>query len=99
MKTDRLPFQKIVFVCTHSRSGETACSNPERGLNAGMLILEKLREAAHERGLKGKVRVCKSGCFDLCARGPNVLIVDPQDEPILLMEVQAEDVPQIVEKL
>jgi len=27
-----------------------------------------------KRGLKGKVRALKSGCMDLCEKGPNVMV-------------------------
>jgi len=48
-----------------------------------------------ERNLKGKVRVVRSGCLDVCAFGPNMII---WPEGLWYMKVTKEDVPQISEK-
>ena len=70
MEQKPLPFQKIVFVCVNNRdNGEPACA--ARGSKA---IQEKLKQISKDRGLKGKVRVSQSGCMDLCAQGPNVMV-------------------------
>jgi predicted metal-binding protein len=69
-----LPFETMVFVCTHQRApGErVACGNLGRD---GLAILEKLRSRVNEKGLSGKVRVCKAGCMDRCEQGPNALVI------------------------
>jgi len=65
-----LPFQKILFVCVNNReNGEPACA--ARGAKQ---IQERLKQIAKDRGLKGRVRVSQSGCMDLCAKGPNVMV-------------------------
>ncbi|MBK8576027.1 MAG: (2Fe-2S) ferredoxin domain-containing protein [Elusimicrobia bacterium] len=68
-----LPFETMVFVCTHQRApGErTACANAGR---EGQEIVERLRKMVLDKGLAGKVRICKSGCMDRCEEGPNVVV-------------------------
>jgi (2Fe-2S) ferredoxin len=73
MEKSPLPFETMVFVCTHQRApGErVACANPGR---EGLVILEGLRKLVQEKGLAGKVRICKTGCMDRCEDGPNVVV-------------------------
>ena len=56
--------------------------------------MEELKKVAKERNLKGKLRVAKSGCMDLCAFGPNLMI---WPEGIWYMKVTKEDSPRIVD--
>jgi (2Fe-2S) ferredoxin len=44
--------------------------------------------------LKGKLRVARSGCMDLCAFGPNMMI---WPEGLWYMKVTKQDIPQIVQ--
>lgn len=89
-----VPFRKTVFVCVNARDGgRVACGNPGRG---GVELCEALKAAAKAAGLKGKVRVAKSGCLDLCEQGPNAFVY-PGGE--WLSGVTAADVPEIVKKL
>lgn len=80
----------MVFVCVNAeeKDGRPAC-----GLRGSPQILEALKEEVKKRGLKGKVRALKSGCMDLCEKGPNVMTfpdgqlhsaVTPDDLPPLL---------------
>ena len=73
MRSEKVPFRRTLFVCTHSRpEGERAsCGNPGRG---GVETLAALKEAAEKAGLKGKVRIARSGCLDLCEKGPNAFL-------------------------
>lgn len=58
-------------------------------------MLEKLKHYVKEHGLKGKIRVTKSGCLDLCQQGINIFI---QPDGIWLKGVREEDVGQIIEQ-
>lgn len=72
MKSEKVPFQRTVFVCVNAREGgRVACGNPGRG---GLELCEALKAGVKKAGLKGKVRVARSGCLDLCERGPNVFV-------------------------
>ena len=72
MKNDPVPYRKTVFVCTHARAdGRVSCGNPGRG---GLELCEALKRGVKTLGLKGKLRVARSGCLDLCEKGPNVFL-------------------------
>jgi len=78
-------FEKHVFVCV---SGKT-CPN-----EGAVEVCDALRKQISERGLKGKIRINKAGCFDQCGNGP-LIVVYP--ESTWYAHVQPEDVTQIVE--
>ncbi len=72
MKSAKVPFAKTIFVCVHAREGgRVACGNPGRG---GLELCEALKSGAKARRLKGKVRVARTGCLDLCEQGPNAFL-------------------------
>lgn len=91
MKTEKSPYQRMIFVCMNaSHDGE---NRPVCTAGCAKEVLKAMKEEVKRRGLKGKVRVLKSGCMDLCEKGPNVMIfpdgtlhsgVSPQDLPELL---------------
>lgn len=89
MESSRPRFRKYIFVCENER--ETgACCNP-----AGGRIRELLKKGVQERGLAGKIRVSRSGCLDVCAEGPNVLLM-PDD--VWFRRVAENDVAAILAK-
>jgi (2Fe-2S) ferredoxin len=59
-----------IFVCTHG----SWC--PRDGDTEG--IVKRLKQAAQAAGLRGTVRINRSGCFNQCGHGPMV-VVYPQD--------------------
>jgi (2Fe-2S) ferredoxin len=94
MKSEKVPYLKTVFVCTNVRAdGRVACGNPGRG---GLELCEALKKGAKARGLKGKVRVARSGCLDLCEKGPNVFLY-PDGQ--WLSGLTPEDADGILDKL
>lgn len=98
MKQARVPFKRMIFVCTHRREGEAACSNDDRGENRGEMLVELLREELKKRGLKGKIRVAKSGCMDVCAAGPNIMVFDENGEAAWYSGVTREDIPALADR-
>lgn len=98
MKEARVPFKRMIFVCTNVREGEESCSNEERGENGGLRLVYLLRDEIKRRGLKGKIRVAKSGCMDLCAKGPNVMVFDGKGEYVWYSGVTTADIPVLIEK-
>ena len=98
MKERKVPYKRMLFVCTNMREGEPACGNAERGEACGFKLVEKLKEEVKKRDLKGKIRVAKSGCLDLCALGPNIMVFDEGGAYNTLMRVSPEDIPAITEK-
>ncbi len=92
MKSEPVPYQRMIFVCTNaSHDGD----RPVCAAGQSEEILKALKEEVKKRGLKGKVRALKSGCMDLCEKGPNVMI---WPEGKLLSAVTASDVPDLIER-
>ncbi len=70
MEHGRVPYQKILFVCVNQREPhEICCSHQDSDT-----IATSLKARVKELGLSRSVRVSKSGCQDLCARGANVMV-------------------------
>lgn len=97
MEKKPVPYRRTVFVCTNVRQdGRLACANPGRG---GEKLCEVLKHEVKKAGLKGRIRVARSGCLDLCAKGPNLFIypdgewisgASPEDAPELLKKIAGE---------
>ena len=83
------PYKRQIFVCINNRHGESASCD----YSGGEEIAEELKKVAKEMNLKGKLRVARSGCFDLCAFGPNMMI---WPEGLWFMKVTKEDLPKII---
>ena len=70
MEQAKVPYQKILFVCINRREpNEACCAHRE-----SEVIAAALKERVKALGLSRHVRVSKSGCQDLCAKGPNVMV-------------------------
>ena len=84
------PYARQIYMCINNRHG----SSVSCGDGGSEEIAEEIKKIAKERNLKGKLRVAKSGCMDLCAFGPNLMI---WPEGIWYMKVTKEDIPAIVD--
>jgi len=93
MKSQPVPYQRMIIVCLNaSHDGE---DRPVCAAGKSEEVLKALKEEVKKRGLKGKVRALKSGCMDLCEKGPNVMIFP---DGILHSGVTPGDIPTLVEK-
>ncbi len=70
MEQGRVPYQKILFVCINKREPQDTCCAHRQS----EAIATALKERIKALGLARVVRVSKSGCQDLCAKGPNVMV-------------------------
>lgn len=106
MPSDQSPYLKHLFVCVNKRDpGVTCCaagglsgaasSSGSHAHGGGEAIREKLKSYVKEHGLKCRVRISASGCMDLCAQGPNVMVYPDYRwyHPVTL-----EDVDKIIEE-
>jgi (2Fe-2S) ferredoxin len=84
------PYKRQIFVCINNRQG----ASPSCGYSGSEEIVEELKKACKDLNLKGKVRAAKSGCQDLCAFGPNLMI---WPDGIWYMKVTKDDVPEIID--
>ena len=76
--------EKHILVC--NGTGCTSSKSPE--------ILENFKRIIKEKDIKN-VRVIKTGCFGLCAKGP-IVIIRPEDTFYAM--VKPEDCEEIIEK-
>jgi (2Fe-2S) ferredoxin len=67
---DPIPYQRIVFVCTHERTTGPRVSCGPRG---GAELRQRLKELVKAHGLGDRIRISASGCMDLCEEGPNLM--------------------------
>ncbi len=84
------PYIRQIFMCINNRQGVS----PSCGYSGSEEFVNELKKVAKERNLKGKLRVAKSGCMDLCAFGPNLMI---WPDGIWYMKVTKEDIPEIID--
>ena len=70
MERQPVPYQKILFVCINKREPREVCC-AQRDSEA---IAEALKARVKALGFSRAVRVSKSGCQDVCAKGPNVMV-------------------------
>ena len=90
MEHSRVPYQKILFVCINRREpNEACCAHGE-----SEAIAAALKARIKALGLARHVRVSKSGCQDLCAKGPNVMVFP---DYLWYHGVTQEDVERIVQ--
>jgi len=91
MESRRPPYLKHLFVCTNQRDpGAICCAHGD-----SEAIKEKLKSFVKANGLKGKVRISSSGCQDLCAQGPNVMVYP---DYLWYHHVKLKDVDQIIQE-
>lgn len=82
------PFEKHVFVCT---SGDYC---PQLDGNSGD-VHKQMKDLVAKAGLKGTVRVNKSGCLDQCGHGPTAVVYP---EGVWYSHLKVEDVAAIVDE-
>lgn len=88
------PYEKLISVCTNFREEGSCCS--KRGSKE---IVEVLKDYVKKNGLKGRIRVARSGCLGLCEMGPNIAVYpDGGDSGTWYKGVQMGDVAGIIEK-
>lgn len=92
MNTGPIPYRRTIFVCMNASHED---DRPACGTNAcAAKLLETLKNEIKRRGLKGKIRAMKSGCMDLCEKGPNAMVFPDQ---IVLSGVAEQDVPSLID--
>ena len=90
MQVEAVPYRKIVFVCINRRApNEICCAHRD-----SEAIAEALKARIKVLGLSRLIRVSKSGCQDVCARGPNVMIFP---DYTWYAGVTADDVDRIIQ--
>ena len=70
MQSQKIPYEKQIFVCTNDRAGE----KPSCGDHQGLAVFTELRRIAKERGLHPRIRVAQAKCLGQCNSGVNIMI-------------------------
>jgi len=70
MQSEKIPYEKQIFVCTNDRAGE----KPSCGDHQGEDVFKELRRIAKERGLHPKIRVAQAKCLGKCSMGVNIMV-------------------------
>ncbi len=89
MQSSRPAFQKYIFVCENEREAGKCCA-PD-----GKRLRDDLKKKIKDKGLASKIRVSRSGCLDVCAEGPNVLLMP---DNIWFKHVGEGDIDAIIDK-
>ena len=85
-------YDKHVFVCINQRAKDAA--RKSCGEAHGLELIDALKKEITARGIKGKLRIQKSGCLDICDFGPT-LVIYPQGT--FYVGVSVTDVPELIE--
>ncbi len=85
-----MKYKKHVFICTNQKPAPKRSCGEERG----MALVDAFKEGLKNRGLHIEIRAQKTGCLDVCAFGPS-LVVYP--EGVFYGNVQLSDVEEIIE--
>ena len=67
-----MKYKKHIFICTNDRGDDhprKSCGNC-----GGLDIRKEFVRLINESDLKGRVRANKSGCLDVCEKGPAIVI-------------------------
>ncbi len=75
MRAGSLPYEVLILVCTNVRD-----EKDPRGccaVRGSVEIHEELKRRVKALRLPFRARVSRTGCLDLCAEGPNVLVFPP----------------------
>ena len=90
METVKPHFEKYIFVCENKRAEGECCAAKGSERMRGLL-----KQAIRDKGLKGRIRVSRSGCLDVCSEGANVLLMP---DNVWFKHVEEKDIETIIEK-
>ncbi|MDP2412429.1 ferredoxin [Daejeonella sp.] len=83
-------YKKHIFVCTNQRPfGARICCGEEHG----SALVAEFKKLIRNKGLDVEMRAQRTGCFDICEKGPTVAIYP---EGVFYGKVQLSDVEEIV---
>ena len=84
-----MKYKKHVFICTNQKEApKKSC-----GELHGLALVDAFKSALKERDLTVEIRAQKTGCLDICGRGPSVVVYP---EGVFYGNVQLTDVDEIV---
>ena len=88
-----MKFEKHIFICTNERDENSL--RKSCGSCCGLDLRKDLVRMINESGLKGRVRANKSGCLDVCEKGP-AMVIYPNG--FWYLDVKKKDIKTIFKK-
>ena len=88
-----MKFEKHIFICTNERDENSL--RKSCGSCRGLDLRKDLVRMINESGLKGRVRANKSGCLDVCEKGP-AMVIYPNG--FWYLDVKKKDIKKIFKK-
>ena len=88
-----MKFEKHIFICTNERDENSL--RKSYGSCGGLDLRKDLVRMINESGLKGRVRANKSGCLDVCEKGP-AMVIYPNG--FWYLDVKKKDIKTIFKK-
>jgi (2Fe-2S) ferredoxin len=89
MDTQTQPYRALILVCVNVKEDGRECC----GGRGSAALYDALKSAVSERGLKGIVRVSRSGCLGQCSFGPNIMVFP---EGVWYSGVSEADLPALI---
>jgi len=91
MKSQEIPNEKNILVCTNDCHGEKSSCGDHQGPE----IFKALRQIAKDRGLHPRIRVAQAKCLGQCNQGVNIMIYP---DGIWYSGIRMDDVQSIADK-
>ena len=85
-----MKYEKHIFICTNDKPAPKKCCGSDRGMELVNLFKDKIKE----NGLNKTMRAQKTGCLDVCAFGPGMVVYP---EGVFYGGVTPADVDEIFE--
>ena len=87
-----MKYKKHIFICTNERKDNSRVSCGE---SHGLELVKEFKIQLKAKGLNVDIRAQKTGCFDICEYGPNIVIYP---EGTFYGKVKVSDIPEIIEE-
>jgi len=88
-----LRYTHHLFICAHERDPEHP--KGDCASKGSLDLLGQFKNALRKRELAVEIRAQKSGCLDLCAQGPTVVVYP---EGVFYAKVTPDDIDAIIEE-
>ncbi|MBO9637196.1 MAG: (2Fe-2S) ferredoxin domain-containing protein [Siphonobacter aquaeclarae] len=85
-----MKYKKHVFICTNQKPAPKKSCGEEHG----MALVDAFKERLKDLGLQIDIRAQKTGCLDVCAFGPSMVVYP---EGVFYGKVELSDVEEIIQ--
>jgi (2Fe-2S) ferredoxin len=85
-----MKYKKHIFICTNQKPAPKKSCGEEHG----MALVDAFKERLKDLGLQIDIRAQKTGCLDVCAFGPSMVVYP---EGVFYGKVELSDVEEIIQ--